>query len=401
MVPYTPNLIRVRPYQFIRSLSRQGHEVTVATLYTGEAERADALRLREQCHAVEVFELPKARSYANCLAALPGNVPLQAEYCWQPQLNARIGELLERGGFDVVHVEHLRGVKFGLKILEKPGMPPVVWDSVDCISFLFRQAAARSQRKISRLITAMDLRRTERYEGWLARKFPRVLVTSPLDKAALEELSGGVNGNIRVVPNGVDLDYFTPGEFSERDASTLVVSGKMSYHANVSMVLYLVREIMPIIWRQRPEVKLQIVGKDPTSEVLALTADSRIQVTGTVNDLRPYLRRATLAVAPIQYGAGIQNKVLEAMACGTAVVASPQAVSALWLRKGEEVETGDNAVDFAQIVLKLLEDAPRRDALGHHGRAYVERNHRWDGIAVQLSQIYSELIDRDDGSHTG
>ena len=103
----------------------------------------------------------------------------------------------------------------------------------------------------------------------------------------------------------------------------------MSYHANIAMTLYLVREILPIVWATNPDVKLWIVGKDPSKELLALQKYQKILVTGRVDDIRPYLRQATLSVSPLLYGAGIQNKILEAMACGTPVVATPLAVSAL------------------------------------------------------------------------
>jgi glycosyltransferase involved in cell wall biosynthesis len=166
----------------------------------------------------------------------------------------------------------------------------------------------------------------------------------------------------------------------------------MSYHANITMAVNFVAQVMPLVWQERPDVKVYVVGKDPAPQVQALGADPRVEVTGTVSDIRPYLWKASLAAAPIAYGAGIQNKVLEAMACGTPVVASGQAVSALELVPGQDVWVADTPADFASAVLALLNDTATRDKLGETGRAYVENNHDWGFVAAQLEGIYDQAI---------
>jgi glycosyltransferase involved in cell wall biosynthesis len=185
----------------------------------------------------------------------------------------------------------------------------VVWDSVDCISLLFEQALQMGPSLSSRLKAWLDLERTRRYEGWLVTQFDRVLVTSETDKQALEALHAIRNTQyasrftrrpelvegfhvsrpmqpatlnlepetITVLPNGVDLDYFKPMDVPQ-DSATLILTGKMSYHANVAAARYLVREIMPQVWAQRPDAKLCIVGKDPPREITNLKSQmSNIQ----------------------------------------------------------------------------------------------------------------------------
>jgi glycosyltransferase involved in cell wall biosynthesis len=134
-----------------------------------------------------------------------------------------------------------------------------------------------------------------------------------------------------------------------------------------------------------------VVGKDPGREILALANHPNIIVTGTVKDLPPYLQQATVAVAPIAYGVGIQNKVLEAMACATPVVTTPQAVSALEVCSGEDVLVAEEPGEFADAVLSLLDDQQARQRLGEAGRLYVEEHHKWDSIAGQLVGIYNEI----------
>jgi len=398
VVPYVPSLVRVRPYNLIRSLQLRGHQVTVMTLWCNPHERAQADLFAQYCHEVQAENLPIWRSAWNCLLELPGSRPLQAVYSWQPDLSVAIESRLLNGKelqhYDILHVEHLRGVRYGLTARSLHTRIPVVWDSVDSISHLFRQAAQRSKKRISRWITQFELNRTERYEGWLLGQFDRILVTSPIDKQAFIELSSskGEDHPISILPNGVDLEYFVPGQMSLREPASLVLSGKMSYHANVSMALEMVEKIMPLVWGKNPAVKLLIVGKDPPGEIQALGEHPNIEVTGTVEDLRPYLQRASIAVAPLSYGAGIQNKILEGMACSTPVITSPLGASALQARPGEELIVAEDAIAFADRILELLKDRDRRVGIGEAGRRYVEKHHQWGEVARQLEGIYHEVI---------
>jgi glycosyltransferase involved in cell wall biosynthesis len=375
-------------------------------LWENEQESKALFELEENGIQVISRRLTKARSIWNSLIALPTKTPLQAVYCWQPGLLREMNSRLVQG-LDIIHVEHLRGARYGLwakSRISSMGSPvPVVWDSVDCISYLFDQAARKSGSLFSRAVTRLELGRTRRYEGWLVGQFERVLITSSVDKKAMQALSSGENGQeivrhvlpepICVLPNGVDLDYFTPPT-GPREPDTLVMSGKMSYHANVAAGLYLVNEIMPLVWKKKPHVRVWIAGKDPSPEIrrLGTRYPRHVFVTGTVSDIRPHLRRATVAVCPIKYGAGIQNKVLEAMATGTPVVTTPQAVSALNVRSGEHLLIGDGPESFSESVLALLENKPLQEKLSHMGRCYAEEHHDWNTIVKSLESAYQQAI---------
>ena len=405
--PYTPNLIRVRPYQLIRALRRAGHAVTLATLWHSATEQTELEALRQLGVEVVAHPLSAGRAAWNALAALAGPAPIQARFCWHPALAQDLATLVKTQQFDVVHVEHLRGARYGRhvqSILQQRTIaerPPVVWDSVDCISHLFEQAARQSRSLQSRLMTGIELARTRRYEGQLVRQFDRVLATAHTDAQALNALAGAPD-KVQVLPNGVDMAYFTPRSTkpaAANDRPTLVFSGKMSYHANVTAALHLVQDIMPLVWAQQPDVLVQLVGKDPPASLRSLAnlhmgADGtpRVITTGTVPDLRPYLRQADLAVAPVPYGTGIQNKVLEAMACATPVVASVQAASGLRSQGGKAVCVADGAAEFAQAILSLLADPACRQQLGQAGRRYVEQWHSWDAVGAALITIYGQRM---------
>lgn len=400
IVPYVPDLVRVRPYNLIRNLTALGHHVTVATLWSSKSEWNALDRLKTDCFEIIAEKINHRESFFSCVSTLPTRKPLQAAYSWQPDLARKLISIIEHTytRFDVVHVEHLRGSRYGtiLKSIVNShnNKLPIVWDSVDCISLLFRQASIKSRNIVNRFVTQFETNRTYDYEKWLINQFDRVVVTSHLDKNAFESMIDSTKGlpTISVIPNGVDLDYFHPIESITRKPATLVISGKMSYHANITMVIYLVREIMPIVWSKNKEVKLWIVGKDPHQSIKNLSQNPAIHVTGTVDDIRPYLQNATVAVAPVTYGAGIQNKVLEAMACGTPVIASSQAISALSVNPEKEVIIANEPMRFARSILDLLEDPIHQQEIGQAARHFVEKNHQWKKITLDLEHIYRQLV---------
>jgi sugar transferase (PEP-CTERM/EpsH1 system associated) len=403
IVPYVPNHIRVRPYNLIRNLADRGHNLTVMTLWTNEEDKISLGQLKNYSHEIYAVHLSRWRSFYNSLSALPTYKPLQSTYCWHPNLAKRVESIAYPGdgrpAFDVIHIEHMRGVRYGLRLkTQQPNShspTPLIWDSVDSIGHLFRQASLQSKKVFGRWMARFELKRTERYEYRMIDQFDRVLVTSEADKKAFLSYKANrkrKSDNLVILPNGVDTSYFKPNPSVSREPATLVVSGKMSYHANVTMVMHLIEEIMPLVWATRDDTKVWIVGKDPPKSIQTMAHDSRIKVTGTVDDIRPYLHRATIAVAPVPYGAGIQNKVLEAMACATPIIASTQAISALNVSPGKELLTAEEPVKYAGMILNLMDNKDLQNRIGQAGRDFVEKHHQWSGIASRLEKIYQQAI---------
>lgn len=388
--PYLPSLIRVRPYNLIKALAQRGHEITLLALEPPGEDTSGLDELRTWCRCVQTVPLPRWRTLWNGVWALPSRTPFQAAYSRSPEMSALIHRTQAETDFDVVHLEHLRGAELSPVV---NGIP-TVFDSVDSISLLFELTRRSGPTWRSRLMARVDLGRTRRYESCLLERYLRVLVTSPRDKEALVRLSTSEDMDSRcvVLPNGVDLDYFSPLEDVPCDPATLIFTGKMSYHANVAAALDLASQVMPHVWASRSDARLIIAGKDPPPELLALTADRRITVTGTVPDLRPYLARAAVAVSPIRYSVGIQNKLLESMAMATPVVSTPQATAALQAEPGRDLLVADTPQAIADVVIGLLTDYTLRQRVGQAGRRYVETNHNWNTSAERLEGIYREVI---------
>jgi glycosyltransferase involved in cell wall biosynthesis len=277
---------------------------------------------------------------------------------------------------------------------------PLIWDAVDCISLLCKHTMVDGPGLKVRMVARIEHGRTQRYEARLLSQLRHVVVTSERDRQAMIKLYRKHTGELHksddeldlkvsVLPNGVDLDYFHPMP-PDRRRFNIVFPGKMSYHANVAAVLYLYQQVMPLIWREIPETTLTIVGREPPKEIRLLGRDPRIEVTGYVDDLRPYIRRAEVMLTPMVYSVGIQNKVLEAMALGTPTVVAAQAAEALEARPDQDLLIAETAPEFARQTVRLIHDTELHATLSHCGRRYVEEEHDWGEVTDRLIDLYQQ-----------
>jgi sugar transferase (PEP-CTERM/EpsH1 system associated) len=384
VLPYVPSRIRTRPFHLIRELAAR-HEVSV--LAVGSPQDLDeAEAVRRLCRRFDVVPLRLPEVVQSCVRAGLHGESLQAAVCRSPRLQQRLNELLAAEQFDVVHVEHFRAAHVRAAI---PSYLPTVFDSVDCISLLLKRTIDASHSLRQRAIARFEYGPTRRFEARIIRAFDRVAVTAAEDRRALKRLSPEVE--VAVIPNGVDLEYFRPRP-AVREPATLVFSGKMSYHANVTAALFLARQVFPLVRAAHPEARLRILGSSPPPEVRALASDPSISVTGYVDDLRELLGRSSIAVCSVRVKVGMQNKILEAMAMELPVVSTRLGVEGLLARPEQDILVGDSPTELAGQISRLLDDADLRRNLGLAGRRYVETQHRWGVSAARFEDLYDEAI---------
>lgn len=394
ITPYPVSRIRIRSYGFVSQLARE-HDVTVLALCTGERDMADMRDLQREDVTINAIQEKRFRQYLRSLRAIGTQLPLQVAFGAAPGLQSAISEQLQSGHFDLLHIEFVRA----LGALPDSLPIPVVWDAVDCISQLYEQGAHFGATPMLHIVGRREAKRIRAYERDRIQHFRHVLVTSERDRQALLDHLEDVPtiaperavAEITVLPHGVDRQYFQRYT-GPRHPETLIFSGKMSFHANVAGILNLVERILPYIWEQRPNVRLIIAGSDPSARVRRLARDPRIEVTGYVPDLRPYIAQAQVAVSPLPYAVGIQNKVLEAMALGTPVVASSSAVAGLKAAAGHDLLVADTPADFAAHVLRLFDDNVLWNTLAERGSIYVATHHNWESILRQLNAVYARAL---------
>ena len=195
--------------------------------------------------------------------------------------------------------------------------------------------------------------------------------------------------SIKVVPNGVDFDFFNPDQ-SPNQTFDLVFTGNMSYPPNVDGALFLVNEIMPIVWKKMPKAKVLIAGAKPTTAITSLKC-SNVVVSGWVDDIRESYSSSSVFIAPMRIGTGLQNKLLEAMSMGVPCITTAFANNALKAVNGESILIGNSKESLAELVINLLNDSVLRKNLSIAGRAFIEANYSWrTSTALLIDSIKHE-----------
>ncbi len=381
LASYAPSLERPRAYNILHGLVRH-FRVTLIAQARSESDRAAIERLSACCESVEAVPLSRARSLANCLRYLLTPTPLRAAYFSNPAMHRAIARRLSAQRCDLIHVEHMMAARFALPLR---GVVRI-FDSIDSIARLQEKIARISRTPLDRLISLAELPKVRRYEPWLCRQFDAVLASTRADCAALQA------PNARVVPNGVDLEFFKVDATDGIEAGEEVLFyGRLSYAANREALRFLLYEIWPRVRTVRPAATLRIVGPSPP-RMAAHAIENGVVVIGRVDDVRPYVRRARAVVCPVLFAVGTQNKILEPMAMGVPVVATPEAVAEMAAQPDRDLLIAADAESFARQVVRLLDDAALRRLIARNARAYVQTHHDWRVIVDSLADFYFALL---------
>lgn len=373
----------VRAWHQLRELGRW-HEVTLLSLAEEPVEGEARARVAEICSRVEALRLSRARVAWNVCRGLATREPLQVAWYRHPAFQRRVGEVLREGRFDAVHVSLLRMLPC---VRGLPGLPPVVVDLVDSLALNLAERRRRA-RGVWRWVYGLEGERVARYEREVARRFPRLVVSSPEDARWL----GGAG--VEVLPNGVDVEAFPFQGPQGRAPGHLLFTGNMGYPPNQEAVHWFLEEVWPRVRARWPQACFSVVGARPSESLRALARrQPGARVVGAVPAMSPWLGQASLAVCPLRSGSGIQNKVLEALSTGTPVVATALANRGVGAEPGHHLLVADSAPEFAEAVCRLLGDAALRARLGQAGRALVEARFRWETHARQLSRLYSQAAE--------
>ncbi len=332
-------------------------------------------------HAVS---LSRWQSLATAAARGPiSRLPLQVLYYRSARFRRELERLLAGSSFDLVHVCLLRLAPY----VAEARLPRVV-DLIDSMR-LNLEAYTSLERPPKRWILREEARRIAPFERRIVESFDRSIVVSERDRELL------LASSVTVIPNGVDTELFTPGLGPRDEGPTVVFSGTMSYGPNVHAVEWFVEECLPRIQALTPGARLLVAGRGPTRRIRRLQHREGIEVTGAVDSIARVLNRAHVAVAPMRSGSGIQNKILEAMACGLPVVTTSLGLGGLDARSGDELLVVDEPDAFADAVAGMLGSLPQALEMGVRAREFVVANHTWARAADQVDEVYrSVLADR-------
>lgn len=396
IVPYPPHGgVLQRGYNLLRELGRDARVHLLAFVHpdvlpTEAARHESQAALEKFCETVEYFPLWPKVSPVHRIAGLAASTlssrPFSVMAHRSAAFHRRVSELVDTKSFDLIHVDTIALAQF----LDKARLVPTVLTHHNIESQLMERRAGAEAGLLARQFLRRETRKLLSYEAEMAGTFDvNVFVSHPDEKTLVERVPGL---RTAIVPNGVDVEYFTPNQ--GKDMPTLIYTGGMNMFANRDAVMFFLGEIWPLIRAQVPGVRFFAVGQDPPKDLVAFAArDPQVVVTGYVTDIRPIVWDASVYVVPLRVGGGTRLKVLDAMAMGKAMVSTSIGCEGLDVHPDEHLLVADTPAQFAEKTVMLLQDRNRRLLLGRAARSLVERRYSWRTISGQLLDAYRIAIE--------
>jgi glycosyltransferase involved in cell wall biosynthesis/GT2 family glycosyltransferase len=293
---------------------------------------------------------------------------------------------LKTGDYDIVQCEYLHTLNFTPDLSRYPS----VLTHHEALSLAYERNFQRVSGPLRKLWAFLKYKVVQGYEKRICRKVKTIVTLSPIDQAYLK--SRLKIADSRVVPSGVDLDYFRPFPDDQEIPASLLFVGYFKHPPNVEGMHYFFQEIWPSIIEHRPEARITVIGRHVPPEILAYSRKDAVIFADSVSDLRPYFQQHSVFVAPIVSGAGLRGKILEAMAMGKAVVVTRRGVEGYPFRHGEALMIADSSEEFVAYTLDLLKDPGLRRRLGEQARTCVEAQFGAEGFSRSYEEVYQDLF---------
>jgi len=382
-IPYPPYRgDKLKIFNLAKRLAGK-HELYLLTFTQSPEEVQYKTKLEEYFKEVRLVHLPKWKSAVNCLAGAWDDKPIQVLYFQSSEMRQQLAELMGRHKFDAVHVQHLRMSPY----LSQNKTIPRILDLPDAFSLYWERRKLIKRGLATRIFESIEQKRVLKYESVL-NDYDLNLVCSQEDLEYLKQAHP--EANLKLLPNGVDLTTFAAKDHDYEHNDIILFTCNMDYAPNVDAVVYFTEQVLPIIRKKFPKVQFVIAGQRPVAKVTEL-AGEHVTVTGFIKDLAATYNTASVVVAPLRFGAGTQNKVLEAMAMGVPVVCSHIGFKGLGIESGEGAIMQREPEAFANSVIELLNSAKMRKSVGTKGIAVIRQKFDWDAIAGTLEGYFKEI----------
>ncbi|MFQ5866793.1 MAG: glycosyltransferase [bacterium] len=384
---------KIRPFNFARILSKK-YNLHLVSFIQSRKETKYIDNLKEYFVSIDTVYFSRWKSFLNMGLNIfffrP--LPLQVYYFKSIAFKKKVKEALEKQKVDLAYIFHLRMAQY---LVGKDEVYKVL-DFTDAVSLFMKRLVSYSEWYM-KPIFLYERSRLLKYEKRLMRYFDEHWVVSDIDKKALGNGDRHNNySNLYVVPNGVDTDYFK-NDFEKikekKDERIMLFVGYMG-RESIDSVLYFYKKIYPLIRKIIPDVEFYIVGANPPNKIRALAKNSNVVVAGYVEDLREWYHKASILVAPMRFVAGMQNKILEAMAMELPVVTTSYGNEGIDAVNGKEIFVADTPEEFSQRAIDLLNDKKLRKKIGRAGREFVKNKYRWESVLERIDEIEKKVFDK-------
>ncbi len=290
---------------------------------------------------------------------------------------------------DIIYVDGIEMVQY----LSVPAPVPVAVDLCDCLSLLYYQQSRRAHGLLRKTALFLEAQSIARWEKRIAGEAALTLVISTQDESSIKQLNP--SARTLVVQNGVDPDYFAPSSSAEKTANwpKLIFTGVMGYAPNADAAVYFAYKVFPEVRKRFPDAEFWVVGASPPPWVLKLAEEPGVQVTGRVEDVRDYLKRADIFVCPLRLGTGMKNKIMAAMSMGLPVIATANSLNGLDFFPEEDLLEADSAEQFVEQIARLQSSPQLAAQFSQRGRETVINRYSWATHAAVLEEALTKLLE--------
>jgi glycosyltransferase involved in cell wall biosynthesis len=385
---------RLIVYHLAEELEARKHELDLLAFTNRPEDAQDVQEYDHLFNQVQLFpEPPRSQSsYLQRLVFPQTRFPRQAEQSWSPEMWQAIEKQLASNQYDAIH---LFGGIHVYEFYHALGERKAIITPYESFSLYLRRMIENTNKRKGHRPSPTKIRLgiqhqiARRFESFMFTPYVNTVVVSERDRDELVSINPKLK--VTVIPNGVDTYQFRPRPVQRIPA--LLFVGNYEYEPNVDAAMRLATEVFPAVQARVPQARLWLVGNAPTPEMQAV-ANENIRVTGRVPDVRPYLARASAFVSPLRLGAGIKNKILEALAMGCPVVGTPISLDGIAVRNGQDAISADGAAMIDGIV-RLLQDEMLRSTLSTNGRKLIELRYSWDHVAQEYEHLYKDFSTSD------
>lgn len=389
-LPYpATNGYKKRNFFLLKELAKRNIEVVLycRDSLANQKESMQALKsLCKEVIVVEGSEKDKGRMSLTFISLFSG-LPFSVKIRTFTNMRKEVEKYLRNNSVDILICD---SVYWSLNIPLNNRFFKILYEH-NIESMIYKRYLAFEKNIFKKFFAFIEYLKLENFQRRIWKKFDACVVCSSFDKKIMEEKNKSKNSKVYVINNGVDSSYFAADSYPlYRDS--LVYTGQIGWHPNEDALIYFLKNIYPLIKRDRPQATFWIVGGEPSGRLKLLTKnDKSVIITGFVEDVRPYIGEACVFVVPLRIGSGTRLKILEALSMQKAVVSTSVGCEGLDVENNKHLLIRDNPEEFAEAVVQLLRDGGRRINLGENGRRLVEEKYDWNVVFGRLDEVLNKV----------
>jgi len=383
--PYPPlNGGEIVAYNTIKYLSMRGHDIILISITDKKKKIPE---MEKYCRWIPI-QKHTGSTIIGLLSNLFSKKPYTISKYHSNEAKRIILEILKKVNVDLVHLDGLHVAYYGAFIKQKLGLPIILREH-NVETKIMERFYKNQHNPFIKLYAYFQYKKLYNYEAKISEIFDRCFMITKKDEKLIKQMNP--KAKTAVITSGVDTSYFSPIEIEEEPYSIISV-GSMDWMPNVESILWFHNKILPQVKEKIPQAKLYVIGKAPPNCIRKLKNEDII-VTGFVEDVRNYIAKCQVFIVPLRTGSGMRIKILVALAMRKAIISTSVGCEGIEVTDGKNIHIADTPEDFAQKIVKLLNNKEERRNIGKEGLKLVKDKYQWERIAEQIEGEYKKILE--------